>query len=817
MVYQRKKRTYEPEPLQVPQVQNNLFASPDVETEDADTAYVAPEPTAAPSWDTLQRQIDNPSYDFGKISILPPDSAVQRQPVDPSTLSKREKFSQRFLSVQREPMVSSMSGPPGSLDRRFAAPQREDGQAALAPIAIQRQAETADQGTGAIAQSGGVNLTPKGSGRPLPKQVSDPFVQSGYPEVEQARVHVDDAATQSIQAKAYTQNNNIVVQSSGANDPKLLGHEATHVVQQSQMALKPDVNGTPINANPALEKNADDNGERVARNKPVNVEGAKPPTGINHQQNLQQPIQRAGIISVKGTKKPGKLIEYDEKGRDEELYRFAKKKGTKPPFKRITVEKLDFGKEAKHNMRKKKDALIKEYNEQQMAKENNTEIEKYENLTKEEQAKILEEWEGNDVAKKAYKTAKNKFNKYKRLSKHKTIHNKMILERTPYGTGQESKVGKNDNIDIFGHGNKAQIDGVPAARIAVEAAGAFELPDDWSGGIQIFACKFGVKGISLLAKSLREARKRDQDKDIPKPAAITNFQEIGGSAYNMVRDAGTGVSHPQSAILKVMQTYANNFLPGVLKEFNKWRKGGNIPPGYQELYEMLTKKNLGETMEKLLNHHATGIYLTEEKMNEEMIREELNRLLDQEKIKKVVKQLPTLEDIENEKDNRQGLFINILSIFKRLEMLLVSQSHLVAKSWRVIKKDEEKAKPAYPFGSDYLTQQPKNRNVESWKLGNDRKQDLATSYEAAMKIDLPKEPKKEPKVEEKSNETMRIPTTASSETDVTITEVDIQDEKVADDISNIPPVIGGMQAALEYGRARPNVYGPGADTYLPEE
>ncbi|MEO0869290.1 MAG: DUF4157 domain-containing protein, partial [Cyanobacteria bacterium J06642_11] len=108
----------------------------------------------------------------------------------------------------------------------------------------------------------------------MPKQVSDAFVQSGYPEVKQARVHVDDVATQSIQAKAYTQKNNIVVQSSGANDPQLLAHEATHVVQQSQMALKPDVNGTPINANPALEQNADDNGDRVVRNQPVSVMGA---------------------------------------------------------------------------------------------------------------------------------------------------------------------------------------------------------------------------------------------------------------------------------------------------------------------------------------------------------------------------------------------------------------------------------------------------------------------------------------------------------------------------------------------------------------
>ncbi|MEO1352526.1 MAG: hypothetical protein AAFW84_27630 [Cyanobacteria bacterium J06635_15] len=91
-----------------------------------------------------------------------------------------------------------------------------------------------------------------------------------------------------------------MVQSSGANDPQLLGHEATHVVQQSQMALKPDVNGTPINANPALEQNADDNGERVARHESVKVKGAsvtgQPETGMDGAN--RPPVQRRedGII-----------------------------------------------------------------------------------------------------------------------------------------------------------------------------------------------------------------------------------------------------------------------------------------------------------------------------------------------------------------------------------------------------------------------------------------------------------------------------------------------------------------------------------------
>ncbi|MEO0539216.1 MAG: hypothetical protein AAF215_35865, partial [Cyanobacteria bacterium P01_A01_bin.123] len=223
MVYQRKKRSYEPEPQQhVPQPQPSLFTSPDLETDEADTVYAPNGPTAAPNWDAVQRQIDNPVFDFGKISILPPDSAVQRQPVDPSTLSKQERFRQRVFSVQRD--AETLSGPlPQPL--MPVAPVQRDAEAstmrtgAMSPLSqgmsarhqrdqaasplsmaqpllqlrplsmqlpIQRDVlagENAMPQTAGNAGEQSVNLTPKGSGRPLPKQVSDNFVHSGYPEV----------------------------------------------------------------------------------------------------------------------------------------------------------------------------------------------------------------------------------------------------------------------------------------------------------------------------------------------------------------------------------------------------------------------------------------------------------------------------------------------------------------------------------------------------------------------------------------------------------------------------------------------------------
>ncbi|MEO0535631.1 MAG: DUF4157 domain-containing protein [Cyanobacteria bacterium P01_A01_bin.123] len=370
MVYQRKKRAYEQEPLHVPQPQPSLFASPDLETEEVDNPYVAPEPTAAPNWEAVQRQIDNPTFDFGKISILPPDSAVQRQPVDPSTLSKQERFRQKVFSVQRD--AETLSGPlpqplmpvapiqrdaeasrvqtgaMSPLSQEMSASHQRDQAASplsmaqpllqLRPLSmqlpIQRDVLAGENAMPQPAGSAGeqsVDLKPKGSGSPLPKQVSDPFVQSGYPEVKQARVHVDDAATQSIQAKAYTQKHNIVVQSSGANDPKLLGHEATHVVQQSQMALKPDVNGTPINANPALEQNADDNGERVVRNEPVSVVGV----------NMQQPTVGGGGANVMQRKEPNQRTEPIVNPKEKDLTRLKEQQVKDLLHSRYRLPKAD--------------------------------------------------------------------------------------------------------------------------------------------------------------------------------------------------------------------------------------------------------------------------------------------------------------------------------------------------------------------------------------------------------------------------------------------------------------------------------------------
>ena len=625
-----------------------------------------------------------------------------------------------------------------------------------------------------------VNLTPKGSGRPLPDKVVDNFVQSGYSEAKDARVHMDDEATQSIQAKAYTQNNNIVVQSSRANDPKLLGHEATHVVQQSQMALKPDVNGTPINANPVLEKNADDNGERVARNEPVNVKGAKSPTGISRLQNSQQPIQRAGIISVKGDKTKEGKIKYDEKGRDKELYNFAKKKGTKPPFKRITVETEN--KRTSLKLERKLKYALKQKRKEEAIKRNKG---KDENAWKKDRKyqQALKEW----------KAVKAEHEEFKELREEGFIEDKMVIERGMYGTKEEQKaeVGKNDNIDYFGHGNKTGIDGLTGDRVAREAAGAFELPKDWSGSIQIFACKFGVKGLPELAKNLAKSKQITGDK--VEPAPISNFQEVGAAAFNMLRNAQTGVSHPQTALLKVFQVYNYNFIPDALKMggFSKWMKGkGNIPSKYKELYEALTTKNkLGKHLEGLLDFAVENYIPDPESGNRDTVKSGVIKVLNNPEVSEAVAKLPTLEKMDSmEIAERAKAYAIIKSKLTQIGKLLIGKAHLIAESWRVLKKNEDKTKAVSPFGSAHKTQQEASPKVEKIKdLGKDRKQELTADYNAVKKAI--KEAKKVAPVEplETASESMQVATSASPETPVTLTEVTFPLQWALDYIAYMTP------------------------------
>lgn len=109
-----------------------------------------------------------------------------------------------------------------------------------------------------------------GSGRALPPEVRAKMENALGHDFSQVRVHVGPEAEQ-VGAIAYARGTDLHFQP-GRYDPSsragqaLLGHELAHVVQQAQGRVAvPQGKGAPINADPALEAEADRMGERAAR------------------------------------------------------------------------------------------------------------------------------------------------------------------------------------------------------------------------------------------------------------------------------------------------------------------------------------------------------------------------------------------------------------------------------------------------------------------------------------------------------------------------------------------------------------------------
>lgn len=102
--------------------------------------------------------------------------------------------------------------------------------------------------------------TPGGMPRPLAQGIE---TLSGM-SMEHVRVHYNSPKPSQLQAHAYAQGGDIHLAS---GQERHLPHEAWHVVQQAQGRVKPtmSVNGTQVNDNPALEREADVMGSRALR------------------------------------------------------------------------------------------------------------------------------------------------------------------------------------------------------------------------------------------------------------------------------------------------------------------------------------------------------------------------------------------------------------------------------------------------------------------------------------------------------------------------------------------------------------------------
>ncbi len=139
-----------------------------------------------------------------------------------------------------------------------------------------------------------------GSGSSMPGGVRAKMEKSFGTNFSNVSIHTDSVQAKSIGALAYTQGSNVHF-APGQYDPQsrsgqaLLGHELTHVVQQraGRVAVPQQSKGAPINADPALEKEADEMGARAAQGKLARVPGAARPmaTIASPIQNSTEPVQ----------------------------------------------------------------------------------------------------------------------------------------------------------------------------------------------------------------------------------------------------------------------------------------------------------------------------------------------------------------------------------------------------------------------------------------------------------------------------------------------------------------------------------------------
>ena len=110
----------------------------------------------------------------------------------------------------------------------------------------------------------------KGKGTPLPQETREKMQGLFGKDFSDVRVHNNSAVPPSG-AKAYTQGTDIFF-AAGQYNPHtesgkhLIGHELTHVVQQSAGGgpVKPGKNGLNVNDDPGLEREADMMGKKAA-------------------------------------------------------------------------------------------------------------------------------------------------------------------------------------------------------------------------------------------------------------------------------------------------------------------------------------------------------------------------------------------------------------------------------------------------------------------------------------------------------------------------------------------------------------------------
>lgn len=144
---------------------------------------------------------------------------------------------------------------------------------------------------------GPVHLPGHGGGQPIPQPVRTKMEAAFGVDFSSVRIHEGPHA-EAVGALAYTQGTNIhfapgQYQPTSQRGQELLGHELTHVVQQSQGRVQAttQAKGVNINDDASLEREADELGAKAARGAPV----SSPAMSRSRKVQSGQAIQRQSI------------------------------------------------------------------------------------------------------------------------------------------------------------------------------------------------------------------------------------------------------------------------------------------------------------------------------------------------------------------------------------------------------------------------------------------------------------------------------------------------------------------------------------------
>lgn len=149
-------------------------------------------------------------------------------------------------------------------------------------------------------------------GEELPAQKKGPANRTGMPDglktgieslsgvdISDVRVHTNSAQPAQLNALAYAQGGDIHL---GPGQESHMAHEAWHIVQQRQGRVKPTVQmqGTAINDDPALEREADVMGAQAAQRKPDAVAraGSSQPGRAGSDATLPMQLRLSGIDAM---------------------------------------------------------------------------------------------------------------------------------------------------------------------------------------------------------------------------------------------------------------------------------------------------------------------------------------------------------------------------------------------------------------------------------------------------------------------------------------------------------------------------------------